>query len=261
MPVETSLHRDLKRFYAGPDGAVEAQQGPYRIDAVRGELLIEIQHSGLAAIRDKIRALLTRSRVLVVKPIIASKLIEKLACEDGPLISARRSPKRGTALDLFCELVHFTSVFPHERLSIETPMVEIAEVRYPGHGRRRRRRQTDFQIADQRLLAIVETHCYRSAADLLSVLPAALPAPFDTCQLASALSIDRGAAQRIAYCLRTSGATRPAGKRGNTVLYELATDRVATTSSRQRSDLRISRGARAEPGRGHQHHSGPCRRS
>ena len=44
-------------------------------------------------------------------------------------------------LDLFEELVHFTRVFPHPRLTLEVVLVEIEEWRYPGHGRRRRWRR------------------------------------------------------------------------------------------------------------------------
>ena len=43
-----------------------------------------------------------------------------------------------TYTDLFDDLVHFTRVFPHRRLTLEVPLVDIEEWRYPGHGRRRR---------------------------------------------------------------------------------------------------------------------------
>ena len=52
--METSLHRDLKKLYAGDDSQTEVVLGGYRIDAVSGGRLIEIQHGSLSAIRDKI---------------------------------------------------------------------------------------------------------------------------------------------------------------------------------------------------------------
>jgi len=58
--------------------------------------------------------------------------------EGGPVAYRRLSPKRGTIFDLFDELVHFSRVFPHERLTLEVPLIDIEEWRYPGHGRRRR---------------------------------------------------------------------------------------------------------------------------
>lgn len=219
--METSLHQQLKAHYAGDDGEVEIKLGRYRIDAVQGDLLIEIQHSGLAAIRDKIRTLLKKHRVLVVKPIVATKRIVKRDKLGGKVVSSRRSPKRGTPLDVFGELLHFTRVFPHRRLTIETPLVTIEEHRRPGHGKRRRWRKNDFVVDDQVLVEVGEAPRYQSPADLLRLLPAGLPSPFDTGELAAALKVDRWVAQRIAYVLRETGAAEAVGKRGNAIVYKL----------------------------------------
>lgn len=220
--METSLHQQLKAHYAGPDGDVEVRLGRYRIDVVRGSELIEIQHGGLAAIRDKVRTLCKSHRVRVVKPIVATKTLVKLSRRGGRVVSQRKSPKRGQVLDLFEELVHFTNAYPHRRLTLETPLVEVEEIRYPGHGRRRRWRRTDHVIEDQRLVQVVQTHSFRTAGDLVSLLPSSLPQPFDTADLAAGLGVGRHIAQRIAYCLRETKATRVAGKRGNAILYKIA---------------------------------------
>ncbi len=71
--METSLHRELKSLYGGEDVRFEVPLGAHRIDAVSGDRLIEIQLGSLAAIRDKIRALLKNHCVTVVKPIIATR--------------------------------------------------------------------------------------------------------------------------------------------------------------------------------------------
>lgn len=218
--METSLHRDLKRLYAGPEGQSEVRLGPYRIDAVRGDLLVEIQHGPLTAIRDKIRALLEEHRVLVVKPIVARKRLVRLESADGPVVSERSSPKRQGLVAAFDELVHFLRVFPHPRLELELALVEIEELRYPGHGRRRWRRANDFVVADQRLLAVHESRRLRSAADLWKLLPTGMRGSFDTAALAAHAGTPRWTAQRIAYCLRHTGAAQLVGKRGNSLLYK-----------------------------------------
>jgi len=217
--METSLHRQLKEHYAAGSEQTEVVLGDYRIDAIRGKELIEIQHGSLAAIRDKIAELLTSHRVTVVKPIVASKTLVKLDQRGGEVVSRRQSPKRGQLLDLFDEMVYFTRVFPHRRLTLEVALVEVEELRYPGHGRRRRHRENDFQVEDQRLLAIIETHRFRTLGDLRKLLPRSLASTFHTGQLASALSVKRHIAQRIAYCLRETGAIHSVGKQGNAVLY------------------------------------------
>ncbi len=218
--METSLHRQLKEHYAPDASRTEVPLGGYRIDAVSRGRLIEIQHGSLAAIRDKVAALLEDHRVLVVKPIVARKVLVKLDGKGGSEVSRRRSPKRCGLFDLFHELIYFTRVFPHPRLTLEAALVEVEELRYPGHGRRRRRRQTDHQVQDQLLTAVVETHRFRTLSDLVRLLPPDLPRPFHTGHLAEALGIQRWLAQRVAYCLRETKAARVVGKQGNAVLYE-----------------------------------------
>ena len=222
--METTLHRQLKALYAGGQARTEQRLAGfrYRIDAVRGEQLVEIQHGSLAAIRDKIAQLLARHRVLVVKPIVVRKTLVALSRKRGKELSRNASPKRGTVLDLFDELVYFTRVFPHENLTLETPLVEIEERRYPGHGKRRRWRAKDFVVEDQRLLAVVGVERFATHADLWRLLPPALAEPFHTGHLAEALGIRRWLAQRIAYCLRHTGAAAVAGKQGNAWLYRRA---------------------------------------
>ena len=216
------LHQQLKALYAGPEARVEQRLAGYRIDAVRGTQLVEIQHGGLAAIRTKIARLLEEHEVLVVKPLIARKQLVRLSRRGGKELSRRLSPKQATVLDLFHELVYFTQVFPHPRLTLETPLVEIEERRYPGHGRRRRWRRDDHIVEEQRLTAVVGVERFRTAADLLGLLPAGLCDPFHSGDVAKMLGIQRWVAQRIVYCLRQTGAAIHCGKAGNALLYQRA---------------------------------------
>jgi hypothetical protein len=217
--METLLHRQLKAHYAGDDGAQEVVRDGYRIDAIRAGELIEIQHGSLAAIRDKIARLLQDHRVRVVKPIVASKVLVKLDRRGGEVIDRRRSPKRGELLDVFDELVYFTRVFPHERLSLEVVLVDVEERRYPGRGKRRRRGRGDFQIEEQRLVQIVSSHRFATTCDLRRLLPRRLPKQFHTADLATRMKTERWIAQRIVYCLRHMGGVEVVGKQGNAILY------------------------------------------
>jgi hypothetical protein len=222
--METSLHRQLKAIYAGAGGdgaSQEATLGAFRIDVVRGDELVEIQHGSLAAIRGKVTQLLRKHRVLVVKPLVVRKTLIHCASKDGPETARRLSPKRGSILSLFDELVYFVKVFPHRRLTLETPLVEIEEWRYPGHGRRRRWRKNDFQVADQKLVRLCGVEQFRTPTDLLRLLPSQLPKTFHTGHLAESLGVQRWIAQRIAYCLRNIRALREVGKAGNAHMYEI----------------------------------------
>ena len=163
--------------------------------------------------------------MLIVKPIIARKRIIQLKRRGGAVVSQRWSPKRGTPLDLFGELVHFTRVFPHANLTLEVPLVEVEERRFPGHGRKRWRRVNDRQVEDVLLVDVGDVYRFSTASDLLQLLPGQLPQPFHTGHLAEQLNVHRFVAQRIAYCIRQTGAVTEVGKQGNTRLYQLARPR------------------------------------
>jgi hypothetical protein len=220
--METSLHRALKRLYGDQDVQFEVPLGAHRIDVIADGRLVEIQLGSLAAIRDKVRTLLKDHCLVVVKPIIVRKTLIRRASKGGPVTHRRKSPKQGTILSLFDELIHFARVFPHPRLTLAVPLIDVEEWRYPGHGRRRRWRQDDYQVEDQHLTVVHETRRFRTAADLAGLIQCPLPAQFHTGHLAQSLRIPRRTAQRIAYCLRQTGAANAVGKQGNARLYQLA---------------------------------------
>ena len=222
--METALHAKLKQLYA-EDDQVEVPLDGYRIDAMQQDKIVEVQHGSLAAIRDKIRALLANHEVLVVKPVVTRKRIVKLDAPDGEVVHKRWSPKTGSWLDFFEDFVYFTTVFPAEGLSIDVVQVEVEEWRVPRTRRRRRwrRKKGDYQVSEQRLLEVKESHILREPKDLLDLLPS-LPEQesWHTGHLAESLGVPRWIAQRIAYCLRETGAAKTVGKERNALVYQVA---------------------------------------
>lgn len=200
--------------------------GRYRIDVLEGDRLIEIQHSGLAAIRDKIQCLLADGhKVEVVKPLIARKQLVMLDRAEGDPVRVRWSPLQGGPSSLFGELLHFTSVFPHPALTLVAPMVEVAELRFPGHGRRRRWRRDDYQVQDRLLLKLLAVDRYGTAADLVRLLPGDWTGrPFNSADLARAMEVPRWQAQQIAWVLARTGAAAAVGRDRQGVRYELTVD-------------------------------------
>jgi hypothetical protein len=221
--VETSLHRQLKLHYAASPEQTEVVVDGFRIDAISdsGEL-IEIQNASLGALRDKTRTLLDSSkhRLRIVKPILIRKRLVTLAKPGGKVLRARMSPKRGQLLDIFEDLVHFSTVFPRKRLTLEVVLIEAEETRVDRV--RRRRRGKAYRTLDQSLLSVGDSIQLRTNHDLLGQLPIQhLPMPFDTAELAAAMGRPRWMAQKVAYCLRCTGAAKLEGKRGNAQLYRV----------------------------------------
>jgi hypothetical protein len=244
--METTLHHQLKQLYSDDDSRQEVQLDDYRIDVVRGNVLVEIQLGSIGAIRDKLRKLVADHFVLVVKPIIVRKTLIKLDGPQGIEVSRRQSPKRRTVMSLFDELVYCTRLFPHPNLCIDVPLIEMEEIRIPGHGRRRRRRESDFLIQDQRLLEIEYIERFATGADLRNLIPGKLPEPFHTGHLAQATGQKRDIAQQMAYCFRHMKITELVGKEGNANLY-----RFTPSGSMEESNHHAALSAIGLPTRSH----------
>jgi hypothetical protein len=75
---ESSLHRALKRLYAGPDGVMEAVVDGCVVDVWRDGSVVEIQTGSFAGVRAKLRKLLAKHRVLLVHPIAVTRTIQVL---------------------------------------------------------------------------------------------------------------------------------------------------------------------------------------
>ena len=230
--METSLHRQLKAIYAEGENAQEVAMDGYRIDAVAGDRLIEIQHSSLAAIRDKVCNLLDRGyEVLVVKPLAARRLLIKRDRKRGKVVSRRYSPLRDSFFSAFDDLVHFMGVFPSPRLRLELVLAEIEEHRLPPLKGRRNRK--GYRVEDKCLARIVDRLTLETPGDLIDMLPAALPFRFSTEDLASHAEIPRWQAQKVAYCLRKASAAQQVAKSGNSLLYELSKDDLRSVDDRR----------------------------
>lgn len=224
--METALHRELKELYGGAPECREVPILGYRIDAIAGAALVEIQQASLAAMRRKTRELLAVHDVVIVKPLAVTTTILRLARRNGPVASRRTSPRHESLYTLFEELVHFVDVFPHRRLTLEVLLVEQEETRIPR--RKRWFRGKDYVLLERRLVAIRERHLFRTAADLSQLLPAGLDAAFTTADVARLAEIPRWLAQKMLYCLRHTGAAVAVGKQRNTLVYtRTSTDRAA----------------------------------
>jgi hypothetical protein len=216
-PMESSLHRALKALYGDASGGrCEVFLDGFRIDAVESSgQLVEIQSGALGPLRAKLARLLPEHRMRVVKPVVVERRVVRRSRLDGSDLSARRSPKRGAVVDLFGDMVGLARVFPHPNLVIEVLAVSIDEIRLP------RLRRPGFEVADRSLVDVRGRTLLTQAHDLWSLLPESRDwhEPFTTADLARGLDRPLWFAQRVAYCLRLSGAATPLGKRRNSQVY------------------------------------------
>jgi hypothetical protein len=221
-------------LYASDESKTEVRFAGFRIDAITedGEL-IEIQHASLGALRDKTKQLLKprcKHRLRIVKPIVRRKRITTICEESGEVLRSRMSPKSGDWLDLFEDLVHFASVFPRKGLTLEAVLIDAEEIRADRIPKRRRGK--NYTSLDIQLTEVGNRVALTTIDDLLSRLPLQqLDNPFDTAQLAQAISRPRWLAQKVAYCLREMGGISLTGKKGNSQLYSISKKRTRPPKS------------------------------
>jgi hypothetical protein len=221
---EGPLHAALKAFLASPADELEVGVGGFVIDLVRanGEL-VEVQTGGFGPLGAKLDALLDEHRVRIVYPVAAQRRIVRID-ELGEVVSIRKSPKRGTVLEVFDKLVAFPSLLSHPNLTVEVLLLSEDHIRgdRPLTVRGRRR-----DPGERRLHDVLDRIEFRGPEDVRRALPALPKEAFSTRELAAALGCSMLLAQRTVYCLRAVTIIETAGKRGRAPLYRESLSRTA----------------------------------
>ena len=218
---EKPLHASLTLWCAEQGDRFEVKIDRYVIDVVRDDLLIEIQTSGFSSMKKKLRRLLDEGyRVRIVHPIAVDKTIVRLD-EDGQVLGRRRSPKHGTVLDVFAELVSFPDLVADPGLEITLALT--VEDEYRKHDQKKAWRRKGWVVQERRLVEVTDSVHLTGVADLVALLPPDLPEVFTTADITAAAGCPRRVAQQMAYCLRGAGAMETAGKQGNSIEYRLVT--------------------------------------
>lgn len=215
---EGPLHQALKALYLDADGEEEVGVGSFVAD-VRGAdaVLYEIQTGGFAPLKRKLATLLESHEVVLVHPIAAVRYIVKLPEGEDEQATRRRSPKKGALANIAEELVSIPHLLEHPNFQLEVVLIEEDEVRVYDPGRVRRR--GGWRVVSRQLTRVVDRHRIVGPEDLFSLVPGPLPEDFTTRDLAEAMGQPRWLAQKLAYCLRESGAVELCGKSGNALRY------------------------------------------
>jgi hypothetical protein len=218
---EKSLHAALKSWYAREGGELEVPVDGYIVDVVRPGLLIEIQTGSFSSIKNKLMALSESYDVLLVYPVPAQKWLVTAPDEGEPASHSptrRKSPKQGTAEEIFRELVRLPpALIRRPTFSIEIAFTHEDELRH--YDARKGWRRRGWVADDRILLDVVDRQRFTCPADFAALLPASLPADFTTTDLARAMHRPRWLAQKMAYCLREMDLIEPVGHRRRSLLY------------------------------------------
>jgi hypothetical protein len=214
---ESSLHAALKIRYTGRGGRTEVVHRGFVCDGIDASgTIIEVQSSNFAAIYKKAVDLSREARLVIVYPVIKTCLIEVYDTEEK-LLRRRRSPKRGSAWDIFNELIHAPLLPALENLSIELALVDALERRIQdGRGSWRRK---GVSIADRGLLAFHDTISHTGLSSYRRFIPAGLKGNFTVKKFAEKAKIDEVTARKAAYVLAKLELIEKTCKEGRAWVY------------------------------------------
>ncbi|MBN2543634.1 hypothetical protein JXI42_12280 [bacterium] len=216
---ESSLHNEIKEWYAKPTDQLEGIVGNYIVDILRDDLIIEIQTANFAAIKTKLLNLLKEYKVKLVYPIPALKWIVNISPKTGESISRRRSPRRGKMTDMFDELLRIPKVFIKANFTFEVLFIEEEEIRC--NDKMGSWRRKGVSIKDRKLLKVIETVQFSKKSDFIKLIPLELEKPFTNKTLAKALNISIYQVRRMTYALKKIGTIKETGKKGRELLYDI----------------------------------------
>jgi len=104
---------------------------------------------------------------------------------------------------------------------MEVLLIREEEIRHRDEtGGWRNWRRRGWATRERLLLEVLSSHVLSSPADAAAFLPAGLPRPFTTGELATASGQPMWLSQKMAYCLREMGVLTVVGKRGRSMLFE-----------------------------------------
>ncbi len=214
---EKTIHEVVKDFYCYDHDFQEQKRGRYIADIAIGNEIWEVQTRAFERLRGKLNAFLPDNHVTVIYPVPVEKKVYWLNEETGELSGGRRSPKKGTAYDIFRELYKIRSYLQNPHLSIHIFLMDMEEYKLlNGWSRDRKRGSTRYDRLPGRLRDIVRLE---KTEDYAYFLPDDLPGQFTSKDFAKAAHISRDTAGVCLLILRDIGLVELCGKKGRCHLY------------------------------------------
>ena len=215
-----TIHQQLAERYAGDGGLTEVRVARFVVDAVVDGRFVEIQLGSFHKIRRKLERLCALGPTTLVFPVPREKRIIKLEPGSDAEKSRRRSPRRGSALDIIPELPSIRELIPNNSFAID--LILTREDEYRRDCRRGRHWRRKYEIIDRELRGVVRSVRFECPRDYLRLLPRRLKQQFTSKHLAHRLARHPRIAQSLTYSLREIGVLEPVGRTAEGVQYVIA---------------------------------------
>lgn len=125
---EKTLHQTIKYYLTLDEAKHEISVDKKIVDVLIDDEIFEIQTQGFDKLRTKLDVLLPNHKLTVVYPVPYIKNIY-LINEQGEIINNRKSPKKGSPLEIFKELYKIKSYLKNDNLNFKIIMFNSEEYR------------------------------------------------------------------------------------------------------------------------------------
>ncbi|MGN0686866.1 MAG: HAD family hydrolase [Oscillospiraceae bacterium] len=223
---EKLIHAVLKNYYAPHSDEQEIKIGRYFADAVCEDGIIEIQTRALYRLREKLKDFTAAARVTVVYPVEYETRTIYVNSDTGEIAKETPFRKADPKVRIFKELYSLREYLPNDRVTIILAYLK-AEKRVYFSGEALpdlRSRSTRKKItAEKTPLKLLKEVVLSSKEDYRTYLPDGLPEVFGKSEFAK-LAKDSGGSLRLEV-LREAGLIQRVGKKGNSFLYSVCSEK------------------------------------
>ncbi len=215
---EKTLHAVIKRYIEPDVGCHEVKIGKYVADICGEDGIFEIQTGSFTPLRPKLEMLLDYTRVTVVYPMAADKLLSWIDPGTGEVTAPRRSPRHMKPCDAFYELIKIKYTLDNPNFRLKLIMLELHEQRLPepkhgGHSRGSKR----VDRIPSRILDEIDLTC---PGDYKMFIPGSLGERFTIEEFAKANGVHYQCGQRALKVLEYLELVQECGKRERKKLYQ-----------------------------------------
>lgn len=192
---EKTSHLILKNYIEPNTQYHEIKVGRRIADIKIGNNITEIQTRAFNLLRPKLAQFLPNNKVTVVFPVAQEKRLCWLDPETGEITDPRKSPKKGSAFDIFPELYRIKMFLHESNLSFRIMLLGVNEYRLRnGWSQDGKKGSSRYEQIPNTLFDEIKIE---SPVDYLKLLPENLPEIFGSKELAKA-------AKRTVYRAQTA---------------------------------------------------------
>ena len=220
---ERRLHSIIKHYLCDHEAYHEVgiADTRYVADVRVGNLIYEVQTGAFYPMRQKIEYYLTKTdcTVTVVHPIAAVKWISWVDPDTKEISPRKRSPKKGSFMDLLPQLYCLIPHLQNPRLRFHLLLLEVEDFRLL-NGRRSKDRKRGSERYERIPLSLLGELELSSPADFARFLPAALPDVFVAKDFAALSGLRGRDVYSALRALTALGLLREGEKRGRSMTWE-----------------------------------------